>query len=102
MKIKEFYINESRWCQDSFGVDKMGRKLEDISEIQRLMLKNIKSLCLYGALCKFYPNPSDRVVKEKLIRDTLRIKKGDTISAWNSKPDRTFDEVQVLMEYLDI
>ena len=102
MKIKEFYINKSKWCQDSFGVDTLGKEIEDISKLQELMLKNIKSLCLYGALCKFYPSPSERTVKEKLIKDTLKIKSGDTISRWNSEKDRNFEEVQTLVEYLDI
>ena len=102
MKIKEFYTDQSKWVQDYFAISHTGQNIEDIDVVKNTRLVEIKSLCLFAAIKKFYPNVDDFRATEKKVKDLLRIDDKRTISEWNSAKDRTFEEVQYLVEYLNI
>ena len=101
MKIKEFYTDESKWSQKCFGRTFQGKEIDEIDDIMNLKFSEIKSLCPFAAICRFYPDPRDRVRVESEVKAILRI--GDrTISEWNSKKERTFDEIRILFNYLNV
>lgn len=102
MKIKEFYTDESKWCKEVFGINTLGKIIEDIQEIRDTKLSNIRSMSIFAAICKFYTDPRSAVEVEGQIKKLLKIPQDRTISEWESNGERSFEEIKILVEYLNI
>lgn len=90
MKIKEFYSDESKWCQyDQYrNIDGEPVSYED----------KVYAACLLGAINICYPNEIKEIYVK--IKEKVGLEPGTPLSQWNDSV--TFGEVKKLVEELDI
>jgi hypothetical protein len=92
MKIRELLNDESCWCQKAFAMlpDGLVALPEEITRAAKW--------CIVGAAIVCYP---DTDTQEKVI-DTMERYTGYDVTAWNDRPERTFQDIQDMLETLDI
>lgn len=92
MKVSELLCSADRWCQGCIARGKDGEPLDSVD------LPEACSWCLYGALCKCYPDHSERMDAMAILMDVGRDLFGNTSSVyWQDEPERTFEEVRDLI-----
>ena len=92
MKLKELFTDESRWTQ---GVAARDREGNIVSPNDPLAVK----FCPDGGIRRCYPYEEWSHVRIQLQH---RLHYGQSITEWNDAPERTFEDIQRLVNELDI
>lgn len=92
MKIRELLKDQSCWIQGRLAIDMNG------CETSAESLDACK-WCLIGALYKCYSNPDERISIKDKIRDKTQFY---SVVFYNDRPERTFKDIQRLVDELDI
>lgn len=87
MKAYELLDSPERWIQGYFAKDWMGVPCSPDSE-------HAIQFSLFGALCRASEGPRQMLEK---IEATVAIIKGESVSSWNDKPERTYEDVFMLL-----
>ena len=92
MKMKELLSDPSKWTQRVNARNSNG--IPTLS-----FASNAVCFCLYGAMCRCYPNEEERSRVQRELHSNVPLR---NVAAWNDAPERTHAEVLELVTRLDI
>lgn len=107
MKIKELLSDASKWTQGRHAADEKGN--DELPESS-----NAVCWCLSGAIMKCYLDDNEianrlrfKIVDKinryiKIKSNGLYIKYSNNIIPWNDDKNRTFEDIKILVETLDV
>ncbi len=90
MKLKDFFTDKSKWTQGAYARDKH-------DHMRLTSSPNAVKYCLMGAVMNFYQSRDQQRTIDAIAREVK-----DNIADWNDAKQRTFEDIKVLIEKLDI
>jgi hypothetical protein len=93
MKMRELLSDESKWTKGTMARNESGIAISTTNG-------EACCFCLWGAMVWCYGLDLSEYSR---VKKQIQVELGlDTIGQWNDQPERTFEEVQALVQKLDI
>lgn len=97
MKVREYFTDETRWVQGQAAVDRDGVPVKNLDS------PLVARRCLYDAIRWCYRLDKYEFGRIVLLTINALVQESSgRITVWNDAPERTFAEVRMLVERLDI